>query len=420
MLTKFYPWFLLLILLQRPHAVQAQAYFRSGYVVALTGDTLRGTVDYGRGKHAAAECRFKPAATAATVTYLPNQLRGYGFSSDRFYQSQRVPATAADTTSKRVFLEVLVLGAASLYYATDGSGDHYYIRMGNGPVQPLEQLFKEVNVNGSRVKREVPLYRSTLGTAFDACPTVRNKVVNLSFSRSGFIQLCQEYNACVGGRQTVSEVASSKKRSYFVLEAVAGAQASVLRFDGAVPMHDIDIKGGVQPVFGLALQQYVPVLSNRFGVRLELLYQRQRYNQEIYVPTTYAYQAYEEVRVSLDQVRLPLLLKYQPLNGRFRPFVEVGASFGFALNNSNEYRYRAQPSATYSAWMPILESPRSIEEGILGGVGAALQLPNNRHLALELRVERTNGFSPAPATGTGINRAYLLFSYDLSKPRSSN
>ncbi len=410
----------LLAVLALPFAVHAQANFRPGYIVALKGDTLRGSVDYGSGNRSAYECRFRADNAAAIEKLLPNQLQGYGFPHDRFYQSRRVPAQnpAADTTSERLFLEVLVQGPASLYYLSDiNSGNHYYFRSGNSPVQPLVQLSENVTINGSKYTRKNPLFRIALAEAFQACPAVHSKVSELPFASSSLIRIFQQYNACVGGSQIVSAVANAKQRSYFLLEAVAGAQASSLRFDGEIPMKNTPISGGIRPVVGLALQQYLPVWANRFGVRIELLYQTQQYSNEFFAPSAYAYAAYQEVRIKFDQLRVPVLFRYMPLNGRFQPFIEAGVSVAFALNSSNEYRYRAQPTSTYSPWRPILESPRGSEESVLAGLGASALLPNKRHLTAEFRAERTNGFSEAVAITTIINRAYLLLSYDLIKSR---
>ena len=143
--------------------------------------------------------------------------------------------------------------------------------------------------------------------------------------------------------------------------AVAGVQTSSLHFDGEILVKDAAINGEARPMVGLALQQYLP------------------------------------------------------LNGRFRPFTKAGISVGFALTNFNEYRYRAQPTSSYSPWRPILDIPRGNEESILAGLGASTLLPNKRHLTAEFRAERTNGFSEAVGVSTGINRVCLLLSYDLSK-----
>ena len=400
--------------------VCAQSDFRPGYISPLQGDTVRGSLEYVNSQHSANECRFKTTPTSSINKYSPTQLKGYGFLHDRFFHSLRVPApfASADTASQVLFLEILVQGSASLYYlAADNTGERYFMRLGSRPVAPLVLQTEMVVENGSKFKREKAWYRGVLSESFRACPAVQRKVGEVAFKSSSLIQIVREYNTCVGGGQQVSEVATPKRRSYLLLEAVVGAQTSALQFGGEIPLRDQAIQGGVTPVVGLALQQYLPLSGNRFGFRAELLYQRQKYNQEMTTPSANAYAAYQEVLVQFDQLRVPVMVRYSPFNGHFRPFAAVGGSVSFALTNTNESRYRALPTSAYSAWGPILQSPRGVEEGLLAGLGATAELTNKHHIAVELRAERSNGFSEAVGVSTSITRFLLLFNYDLSKSR---
>ena len=417
---KVFYLFVLLLLLGLSPAVRAQSDFRPGYIIPLRGDTVRGSLEYGSNQRSANECRFKTDPTASISKYLPAQLNGYGFLRDRFFHSLRVPApfASADTAAQVLFLEILVQGAASLYYlAADKTGERYFVRMGSGPVVPLVLQTEMVVENGSKFKREKALYRGVLSESFRACPAVQRKVGEVAFRSSSLLQIVREYNTCVGGGQQVSEVAAPRRRSYLLLEAVAGAQTSALQFAGEISLRDQAVQSGVTPVVGVALQQYLPLLANRFGFRAELLYQRQKYNQEITTPSANAYAAYQDVRVQFDQLRVPVMVRYSPFSGHFRPFAAVGGSVSFALTNTNESRYRALPTSDYSAWRPILPSPRGVEEGLLAGVGATAELTNKHHVAVELRAERSNGFSEAIGVSTSITRFFLLLNYDLSKPR---
>lgn len=407
------------LLLAGPLATRAQADFRPGYIILPAGDTVRGILAYGR-QRSASECSFKTDPAAAVTRYLPTQLKGYGFLHDRFFQSHRAPVTvtATDSTTQRVFLEVLVQGAATLFYLSgDNQGDRYFLRSGQGPIQPLAIETSIVEENGSRFKQEKALYRGVLADAFRACPALQGNVSSVALNGSSLVRIVREYNTCVGGSQQVSAVAAAARRSYVLLEAVGGGQLSTLRFEGRTPLHDQSIAGGIVPVVGLALQQHVPVLSNRFGLRAELLYQRQHYQQEFFAPTAQAYEAYQEVRVAYSQLRVPIMLRYAPFNGRFRPFVAVGGSISFGLNNSNEVRYRALPTSDFSAWKPLFGNPRGIEEGLLAGIGGTLELSGKRLAGAELRAEGSNGFSEATAIGTPITRFLFLLSMSLSRAR---
>lgn len=405
-------------LLALPQVMHAQSNWRPGYVISLPGDTLRGTVDYSLGSRSAYECRFKALPTGEATTYAPAQLRGYGFVHDRFYQTQRVfrQDFAGDTTSQVAFAEVLVQGAASLYrFAGGNTREQYYLRSGTGPLKQLVQTSERVVENGRIFLREKAMYRATFAEAFQACPAVQFEVVKAPFGRSSLVQLVRHYNDCVGGGHVVSAVAASRRRSYVLLEAVGGGQRSTLDFDSSYPEQRVSLPDVPSPVVGLALQQYLPLMGNRWSLRVELLYQRQQYEKEFQSSSPYRTYAYQEhVWVRLDQLRVPIEVRFSPFGKRIRPFVALGASVGFALKNTNESQYRYLPTVDYSPWQPIIPA-RNLEQGVLLGVGVATQLPNQRHLAAELRAERGNGFSNVVGIGTLITRYSLLFSYDLSK-----
>ncbi len=400
-------------------AVRAQSNFRPGYIVSLAGDTVRGTVDASASSRSGSECRFRPVGANTHDKYTPGQLGGYGLTHDRFYESVVVPGAPApaDTAAQPVFLEVLVRGAASLYFFPEENlASHYFLRLGSGPVQPLVLRTDYVVENGTKFKREDALYKGTLAEALRACPATKAGIAKATLTTTSLSRLVRQYNDCVGGGQVVSEAAAARRRNYFLFEAVAGAQTSSLQFQGAYA-EGITLRGNTAPVLGLAAQQYTPARNNRLALRLELLYQPQRYQREVFVPTAQPYETYQEVRVRLDQLRVPVMLRYMPLNGRFQPFAEVGVSAGFAITNENEYRYKAIPAAPYSTWRTFLPLPRGIEEALQAGLGASLALPAGHHATAELRAERTNGFSDAVGVATYITRFYFLLSYDITRQR---
>ncbi|GAA4030508.1 hypothetical protein GCM10022409_13440 [Hymenobacter glaciei] len=407
-----------LALLVLPHLLHAQTNWRPGYIITLPGDTLRGTVDYSLSSRSAYECHFKASPSGEAAAYAPAQLRGYGFFYDRFYQSQRVLklAIAGDTTTQVAFAEVLVQGAASLYrFAAGNTSEQYYVHRSAGPLQQLVQTSERVVENGRVFHREKALYRATFAEVFQGCPAVQFEVIKAPFNRNSMVQLVRHYNDCVGGPQVVSAVTASNRRSYLLLSAVAGGQLGTLDIETSFPKQHTILPANPSPVVGLALQQYLPLMGNRWSLRVELLYQRQHYEREFTGSNPYRTYSYQEhVRVQFDQLRVPIEVRFSPSSRRIKPFVALGASIGFALKNISESQYRYLPAVDYSPWQPIIQS-RNLEQGVLLGVGAATQLANKRHVAAELRAERGNGFSAVVDIGTLVTRYSLLFSYDLSK-----
>ena len=422
------PYPLLLLLLALPLAARAQADFRPGFVVLPGGDTLPGRVDYGRRVRDAFECRFRAEGSREIRVFQPADLRGFGFWPDEFYHAQRVFSRSAygDTITQRRFLEVLVQGAATLYRQPDEQrlegdeqGDQYFLRAGNGPVRQLLVESERYNPgSGIWFWRQREPFRAVLAEAFGACPEVQRTVATVVLRRASLMRIVQKHNECVGGPQLVANVDAPRRRSYFRWEALSGLQVSNLYFTGDISIRDLALPAAVAPMLGAATQYYAAGLRHRWLFRLETLYERQRYELEYQSDYAHFGKRYQQARVRTEQVRLPLAVRYLPLNpGRLRPFVEAGASLALAMASTNEYRYRPQPFGAYSNWETLLPNPRRIEQGLLLGVGGTLRLPTGRHLSATLRAERTNGFSDAFFIETHLNRYYFLLSYDLSSPK---
>ncbi len=70
----------------------------------------------------------------------------------------------------------------------------------------------------------------------------------------------------------------------------------------------------------------------------------------------------------------------------------------------------------YSGWSPFLfTKARKLEQGIQGGLGLSTARAGGRNLALELRYERSDGFTDGIGIGSRVNRLYILLSYNLTK-----
>src|SRR5688572_22358710 len=91
----------------------AQTDFRKGFVITLQRDTISGLVNYREGANAHEICEFKKLENLNATSYRPDEIFGYGFLDDKFFESRKVQE---ENKSPRVaFVEVLVKGMVSLY-----------------------------------------------------------------------------------------------------------------------------------------------------------------------------------------------------------------------------------------------------------------------------------------------------------------
>jgi hypothetical protein len=406
----------------------AQTNFRPGYVVPLSGDTLRGEVDSRGAQRNARLARFRASKDAAITEYLPQQLKGYGFTNDRVYQSAVVILSDSIKRNSLIdvevkplprpsYLEVMVLGPATLLYLRDdNSNDHFYLLLQDGVLQELIQTTQQVVENGVTYQRKSDDFRRTLASAMQQCPAVQPTINHVRFGMNELTRVVQNYNECVGG--TSLAPADASRKSHVRLGVIAGAETSRLVINNPVTGAELLLKGKASPVVGLALNINLAGLNKVFSARLEALYESQSYSKSnVSYRDAYGYTIDRQYHVELASLRVPLLVRYTYPEGTVRPFVQLGYGFNYMFRNTNETRYRySNPSASedFTRWSDIATT-RKLEQGIITGVGLATTRPDKRNLAVELRFERSDGFSEDVAVGSRVNRGYILLSYDLTK-----
>lgn len=399
----------------------AQTNFQPGYVVALTGDTLRGEVDTRGAQRNARLTRFRSAPGAMVTEYSPRRLRGYGLTGGQLYRTESVvladslprpllPNPIADTLRRSAFLEVLEQGPATLLYRRDErNNDHYYLKMQSQPALELVQTVRTIEEAGVTYQRKSDEFRRTLAAAMQACIAVQPVITTIRYGQTGLMRVVRHYNECVGGTSVTP--AGAVRKTHVQLGVVAGAERSRLEirqnYQGL--SNSTTMQGYTQPVIGLALGIHLDGVSKNLLVRLEALYEKQRYASEVRVGNQY--------RVALTSIRFPLLVRYTYPKGRMRPFAQVGYSFAYLSQTDNEVRRAFLNTAgeyEYTVWLPIV-APRKLEQGLVGGLGLITAWENKRNLAVEARYERSNGFSESIGIDSRTNRLYLLLSYDLTK-----
>ena len=101
--------------------LNAQTFFKPGYVIKSVGDTLFGEVDYRGGNRMSKICTYRHNAKDSVRHFSPEEILGYRFPESKYYISKEVDG-------EKVFLEFLINGRMNVYYLKDERGeDHYYI-----------------------------------------------------------------------------------------------------------------------------------------------------------------------------------------------------------------------------------------------------------------------------------------------------
>ncbi|GAB2959724.1 hypothetical protein GCM10027048_28850 [Hymenobacter coalescens] len=401
----------------------AQSNFRPGYVLPTTGDTLRGEVDYRGSTRSARLCRFRPAGQTEVVEYQPAQLRGYGFPGSRHYESRTV-ATAAGAAAAPLFLERLVPGRAALYFLRDEAGqDYFYFAKGGGELQELRQTVEVVNENGRDYERKVQYYQATLNTAFDDCISVKATVSKVRLTAKDLTDVVRRYNAC----GTTGPVPLMGNNSRTRVGVVLGAAQTTLSFSGSTILADQSFSSGVAPVLGVGFYFPLNRLSEKLGLAIDLLYTREKFEEQSFRPKSATYGTEAQTRFTDAYLRLPIMLRYSLPQVKVEPFIQLGFSLGYAVQQEGEYRYRGSLAPyTYNKWSSVYgiktaQSPTGVfikqefEQGLVASVGLGKLQVVGRPFAFELRAERSNGISASTGTGSGFTRFSALLNIGLRK-----
>ena len=184
---------------------KAQINLREGIVITLTGDTVRGQIDYRSDNFNAEKCVFLAEGETEPKTYLPFEIEGYRFlDNGRMYVSKNI--LTEDDHAKKVFLEWIVRGQLSLYY-WGGYTLHkmYYLEDETGKMVKIA----DIPMRASRKTRHMNLDEALLMTHLSE--NTQRQLWEKALTRKNAQKAIREYNLeiCPNGD---CEVYEYKKR----------------------------------------------------------------------------------------------------------------------------------------------------------------------------------------------------------------
>lgn len=361
----------------------AQTSFRPGYVVPLTGDTVRGAVQYQGGQGNGVHCRFQPAGEQAATEYQPGQLRGYGFVGGQDYQSRQLPGTAGP----QVFLQALVLGKASLYrFINEQDKDCYYV--GSAAPAPVEALIQQDTMQASdnqqypkMMVRTYP-FRSVLWKVMADCPSVQTSLARMELRETSLVRVFTAYNACVGAAAGQYVAKKQVTKVHFVVLGGVG-QSSMTYLDKG----ENGLKSAMRATGGVGLEVLPTRFNPHFSVQFQALYGEHTSSQQFKNRGDGIYpneNVRRKVFVDMKTIRLPLMLRYSLLTKAIQPYVQVG---GLAALNVKGAVLEAVSGGAANTDQANLTAVALYNVGWVGGAGVAIPAGPGK-LQLEARVDR--------------------------------
>lgn len=373
-----------------------QSDYRSGFVITQNGDTLSGLVNYREKAKAFRSCDFKISAEQTETTYTPDQIKGYGFVDDKFFQSREV--SIKDQPVQTVFIEVLVRGTLTLYKFEDV----YFVEKGDEGLQQLINETKELYVDGKRVLKSTNDYVRTLNMLVFDCEKLRGKVENVTLGEKRLTNLVEDYNQCKGTSSTTFK--AKKPWIKAAIGITGGLEVSNINFErylGGYKYLQSDFEVSRSPVMGVSFDLFYPRLHERISLHGDLLYTSAAYDGfSQYSPHSNSTES-NFVTIELQQVKFPIGLRYTFPARKLTPYITAAMSNVFHLSTETKWVQVVESGSYVNRYEFEFFKIRNRQFGFSGGLGISKSISSKLDTYMELRYEQTNGIVPFSMMGLG-------------------
>ena len=361
--------------------VAAQAFFESGYVVTLEGDTLRGEIDNREWVRSPKRVRFRRGEAEPVQAFTPHQIAAFYVSGELYERRavridetslragetvERGPSTRTDT----VFLTTLVKGALSLYLYRD-ERVHFYLEDHAGIGELIHHQYLTLRDGMKYQVTEERYQQQVAQVAALNCPAVETEDVSYHLSAlKRFTEACNRQSA-LGRVRFVRE----PRRVVLHHELLVGATRTKLNVGST------DFSPSRAFTFGYALAFERGGAHGRRTVLLGL----QLRSFEMHGLERYG--VLRDVVIEADYLRTSIGYRHQIRAGDWRPFVETDFVVASPLRYraEGEWRWNRRDGVT----VPVLPA-NWFTPGVALGAGLAY-----RQLRATLKVERTITISSA-------------------------
>ncbi|RAK68187.1 outer membrane beta-barrel protein [Hymenobacter edaphi] len=400
---------------------RAQTNYQPGYVLSLSGDTVRGTVDFRQWNQNPTRIDFRPAA-GEPKNYGPADIRGFGVAAERYesavvqvegspYKIGELPKSPALLMRRdEAFVRVLVSGPKSLYYYQDRNGkEHFFIRQDGA----LELLLHKQFIPNEQSNRVVTdrSFADQLQTYLADCPTIGPRLRTVPYTTPGLQKVFGEYYACAGGKAapTFQQASEKNRASFGVLAGLSQTTVSVTVNDPLLGTSEtMRFPSSRRLAGGLFVELPLPRRLRHLSIVPELFYNSYQ-AQQSYTNTISA-DRYTTGTVTLhyDYARLNALLRYRhPVGAAASWFAHGGISMGYAVKQVHTrhetVRFYSQETTKDT---PAYGSEDKVEQSLIVGAGGSL-----KRLSAEGRFELGNGFLDGQEQSSHTKRLYLLLGF---------
>ena len=393
-----------------------QSGFVPGFIITHEKDTLHGKVAYVDQALLREACQFIREGEPNPVTWSPDELYGFGFTGDKFLVSKEVtiftPAhvrrspngdiqVPESTIQEKVFLELVVEGAANLYkydqnvFFAEKNGAFYQLYS-----EEREVGDRDITRRGQIYTKEFKRYVGVLQLLMNDCPGMGEQINAVNLDEESLTRLFIEYSKCRDVQHRFYKEGRGNTSLSFTLKG--GVQGAMFFFTNTLKKSQVFST----ETFGFQTTPYVsalvslsnPRISENSSMNLGLFWTH--YNMAGF--GTYKEGIYDHnhtVELKFHEVGIPLGVQYSFMRKAIKPYLAGGLVFIMNVNRESNWLWEQVSSVGTT----VRDTPDDIiKASQLGGyIGAGLEWPvlGKASLLAGLNIQFTNG----PMNGSSTN-----------------
>ena len=416
-ISLFFKSMLIIYLVFAFKSIYAKSEYLPGYIIKLSGDTVKGFIEYRNWSVTPTKIIFKQQLESEIINeYTSADLNGFKVAEEIYVRAivkideSKLNADDLDLNSKlvlitdTVFLETMVQGPKGLfYYGTNSAKAQFYIKQDS--IYEL-LIYKKYKKGQSSNYIENKRYLNQLAVYLNDCPDIQKNLRNVTYTKQGLEKLFMQFYNCTNGEITFHK---STEKSSIQSVIFAGVSLTKLNFTGKGYQYLVlaDWDNSVNFTGGFSLNLVFPRNFNKLSFNNELLYTEYKV-KGIY--TDYTNDNDYTINTSvfgLSYLKYNTMLRFnQPIASAYI-FINSGISCGFGFNETKSYtREKVFYSEPSFKEFDALTDMRKFEIAYNIGLGSKY-----KRYSAEIRYEKGNGFSDFDTLKVRSGRLYFLLGY---------
>ena len=397
----------------------SQTKFETGYVIDIQKDTIKGSIEYQNWDKTPKAIAFRSNDDSKSTICTPENIQNFSVAGERYIRaivtidespSRDNELSESETHTYKtdtVFLQVLIDGTKSLYYLKDKNlKEHFFIGQ-NGTYTTLV-LIKYLNkVDGVSFIQKKEVFKGQLNIYLQECPSIQNKINNVSYSKNDLIKLFNEYYKCTQEKTLYQPELDKTKYEFGILGGMSSTKHDfVVKNEQIYALINTKYPSSKNFTFGGFFNIILSRKQGKWSINNELIFSSYKvsgmnldyYNVNIYTNT------YSSIGYSYLKLNNLLKLKF-PVKKIFL-YIDGGISNGIAVSETSNIRVESHTYSVNDILVSSLINTRKWEKGVLLGLGS-----NIRSFSFEFRVERADGMSWYIDSSSPVKRYFFIMGY---------